>query len=846
MSIDFKANQLRTSQIILSGANGSNADLIIYGKLAATDTSGGYSSFINDGVGTDVFLFVSGSTSKVTLFGGPATTSGSFISKIAAGTTSYTGDRIVTSATTYQLLNTVATTVNIAGAADVNIGGSSKTVTIPGNLTVNGITTTIDSVNLVVKDPLIYIASGSVSSSQNGGIAIASGSSVASEALVIGRVDNDTWGVGRKDVVGGTSTDLTSGVTLVAMRASRFEVADSVTAITNTGGGNLTLSGSNIDLTVGGTNKVVFSSDSVQKLGISSGGSLTTISGSNNQDVKLAAGTGTGNLFLSGTQVVISTTSVHGGADVSFFVSGSKTGKTNGNGVSVFGGDVVISGTIYDGAGALFSGGGSSNWNELSPSPRLNSTASVAIAGAHGSSFAAESAGSDVFFFVSGSSAGTNISLFSGNVISSGSINVKNASGATVFTATNLGAVSGSGNLQTGGTHTVVGDIVSSGSINVKNASGATVFTATNLGAVSGSGNLQVGGTLTVAGSTTLGDASGDAVTINASSVSIPNNLTFGSTLFHLDSSNNRVGVRNNSPEYDFVVDGDTRLGAAGGDNHYMTGTFRQLGDSFLFGTVIIGVDASDQHQVTGTLDLLHDLYVRTGPTVLSGTVIIGNNQVTQHQVTGTLNLRNDLFVSGTMQIGTIPGVNHYITGTLNVKDGVAIGTGEITTTASEFKLANVSTPTVRIGGDADVFIGGSSKTVTIPGNFTVNGTTTTINSVNLVVKDPLIYIASGSVSSNQNGGIAIASGSSVTGEALVIGRMDNDTWGVGRKDVVGGTSTDLTAGVTLVAMRASRFEFNPTVAMINNGTGNLTLSGSNIDLTVGGTNKVVFSSDSV
>ena len=522
-------------------------------------------------------------------------------------------------------------------------------------------------------------------------------------------------------------------------------------------------------------------------------------SGANPRMLLIGSGaTGNDGTSVNTNQLILAGT----GSNTWLFISGS----IGGNDRVTFGGDVTISGTIYDAAGAPFvggGGGGSSNWNELSPSPRLNSTASVAIAGGHGSSFAAQSAGTDVFFFVSGSTAGTNISLFSGNVISSGTISIKNTSGATVFTATNLGAVSGSG-------------------------------------------NLQVGGTLTVAGSTTLGDASGDAITINASSVSIPNNLAFDSNLFYLDSSNNRVGVRNTSPEYDFVVNGDTRLGAAGVDNHYMTGTFRQLGDSFLFGTVIIGVDASDQHQVTGTLDLLHELYVRTGPSVLSGTVIIGNNQVTQHQVTGTLNLQNDLFVSGTMQIGTIPGVNHYITGTLNVKDGVAIGTGEITTTASEFKLANVSTPTVRIGGDADVFIGGSSKTVTIPGNFTVNGTTTIINTVNLVVKDPLIYIASGSASSNQNGGIAIASGSSVVNEALVIGRMDNDTWGVGRKDVVGGTSTDLTAGVTLVAMRASRFEFTPDVAMINNGTGNLTLSGSNISFTVGGTNKVVFSSDGI
>ena len=58
-------------------------------------------------------------------------------------------------------------------------------------------------------------------------------------------------------------------------------------------------------MTVGGTNKVVFSSDGIQKLGISSGGSLTTISGSNNQDVKLAAGTGTGTLSLSGSSILI-------------------------------------------------------------------------------------------------------------------------------------------------------------------------------------------------------------------------------------------------------------------------------------------------------------------------------------------------------------------------------------------------------------------------------------------------------------------------------------------------------------------------------------------------------------
>ena len=117
------------------------------------------------------------------------------------------------------------------------------------------------------------------------------------------------------------------------------------------------------------------------------------------------------------------------GSDTWLFVSGTIGSKNSASrGVATFGGDVVISGTIYNAAGTAYStggGGGTSNWNELSPSPRLNSTASVAIAGALGSSYAAQSAGSDVFFFVSGTSgvagASARKSVFGGDVVTSGS-----------------------------------------------------------------------------------------------------------------------------------------------------------------------------------------------------------------------------------------------------------------------------------------------------------------------------------------------------------------------------------------------------------------------------------------
>ena len=82
------------------------------------------------------------------------------------------------------------------------------------------------------------------------------------------------------------------------------------------------------------------------------------------------------------------------------------------------------------GAGGGGGGGGSGNWNELSPSPRLNTTASIAIAGELGSTYAAQSTGTDVFFYVSGTIKGNTpvsspkVSVFGGDVVTSGSLTV--------------------------------------------------------------------------------------------------------------------------------------------------------------------------------------------------------------------------------------------------------------------------------------------------------------------------------------------------------------------------------------------------------------------------------------
>ncbi len=77
------------------------------------------------------------------------------------------GTSLTTASTSFDLLNTTATTINLGGAATIlSIGATSGTttfnnsVTITGDLTVNGTTTTIDTQHLQVEDKNIVLAYG--------------------------------------------------------------------------------------------------------------------------------------------------------------------------------------------------------------------------------------------------------------------------------------------------------------------------------------------------------------------------------------------------------------------------------------------------------------------------------------------------------------------------------------------------------------------------------------------------------------------------------------------------------------------------------------------------------------
>jgi hypothetical protein len=147
-------------------------------------------------------------------------------------------------------------------------------VVIAGDLTVNGTTTTINTQNLLVKDPLVIIASGSTGPNANGAIAIFSGSSGASGAdLLIGRIANDTWGVGTYDTDNGSiNAAQIPNMTLAKMRAATFEVGGTTATITTAGAGNMVASGSTVAVS-GST--ITFVKDGTQVAYVGTSGALT-------------------------------------------------------------------------------------------------------------------------------------------------------------------------------------------------------------------------------------------------------------------------------------------------------------------------------------------------------------------------------------------------------------------------------------------------------------------------------------------------------------------------------------------------------------------------------------------
>jgi hypothetical protein len=145
-------------------------------STGVTSVNGDSGAITNVAKTTDK-LSVFAATSSSELAGVLSDETGSGV--VVFGTSPQITTSLTTGSTSFDLLNTTATTINFGGAAtSLNVGNASGTVTIAGDLVVNGTTTTISSTTITVDDKNLEL--GSVATPTNttadgGGITIAGG-----------------------------------------------------------------------------------------------------------------------------------------------------------------------------------------------------------------------------------------------------------------------------------------------------------------------------------------------------------------------------------------------------------------------------------------------------------------------------------------------------------------------------------------------------------------------------------------------------------------------------------------------------------------------------------------------
>lgn len=125
---------------------------------------------------------------------------------------------ITTNAATFPIAPS-ATTINIGTTSNtaINIGTTATTVTIPGNLNVQGATTIISSSNLTVSDKFVFISSGSTSATNEGGIIVSNASNSSGSAFFY-EGPNTRWALA--PAVGATDTGATPNSFIVSVSGS--------------------------------------------------------------------------------------------------------------------------------------------------------------------------------------------------------------------------------------------------------------------------------------------------------------------------------------------------------------------------------------------------------------------------------------------------------------------------------------------------------------------------------------------------------------------------------------------------------------------------------------------------
>jgi hypothetical protein len=262
-------------------------------------------------------------------------------------------------------------------------------------------------------------------------------------------------------------------------------------------------------------------------------------------------------------------------------------------------------------------------------------------------------------------SSGLNTAAINGNITATGNLTVDGDTTLGAFSS-NTSLIRGNVTLGSFGSSTLTINGTAVSTPNGLNFDSNTLYidalnNRVGIGTITPTNPLSVTGNANITGNTTLGDASGDTLTINGNSVSIPNNLNFDSNTLYIDATNNRVGVGTSGPTVPLDVLGAARItgNTTFGDTSINTLTIN--------GTAVSTPNGLNFDSNTFVIDALNN---RIGIGVASPTSLLelkaGTSSVAPLEFTAGTNLITP--VAGTVEYD---GVVFYTTNDVTTKRGL-------------------------------------------------------------------------------------------------------------------------------------------------------------------------------
>jgi hypothetical protein len=591
-------------------------------------------------------------------------------------------------------------------------------LTVSGNLTVNGQTTTIDTVSTVIEDPVIVLAANQT------------GSPAVDIGFIGERGDQNNiafvWDESSDEFVTAFTTDLVTNTTITIASYANFHTNDANI------GGNITINGTtslvgNISSALNVTGNItggnLLTPGVVTATGNVSGGNVTTagqvvatgnVSGGN---LTTAGITSTGSLTASTT--INATGNITGGNLSAGSGIISTTGNINGANVNATAG--ITAGTTINATGNVTGGNlttaGITSTGSLTASTTINATGNVT--GGNLTTAGITSTGSltaSTTINATGNITGGNVSAGSGIISTTGNINGGNVNATAGITAGTTIVATGNitgGNVTTAGI-TSTGSLTASTTINATgNITGGNVSAGSGIISTTGNingGNLNATTGVTATTVTATGNISGGNISsagaLNVATLETTGNALIGGNLI-VQGNITYINIDDLRVEDPIIILGTGPNGAPlSSDDGLDRGVFMEYYKSGL-GNAFMGWDNS------------------TGNMVIASSVNFTANDVVGVNSYGTLEAGN-LYIQSAVSTGNVTGGNITTAGQVTATGNVS--GGNITTAGQVVATGNVSGSNLNISGNI-VDTGAMSLVTGASGNINLapNGTNTLI-----------------------------------------------------------------------------------------------------------------------